>query len=36
MLMEPQGIDVFYVDESARHPLFLASAVRVPFLLSTG
>ena len=26
------GIDILYVDESARHPRFTATAVRVPFL----
>lgn len=26
------GIDVFYIDESAKHPLYAATAVTVPFL----
>jgi hypothetical protein len=26
------GIDIFYIDESERHPLYVASCVRVPFL----
>jgi Protein of unknown function (DUF3800) len=32
MDLSPNGIDVFYVDESERHPLALASAIRIPFL----
>lgn len=32
MLLLPGGIDVFYIDESVRTPLFVASAVTVPFL----
>jgi hypothetical protein len=30
----PGGIDVFYIDESAKHPLYGASAIAVPFLRS--
>jgi hypothetical protein len=28
----PGGIDIFYIDESAKHPLYAASAVAVPLL----
>ncbi|WP_157357582.1 DUF3800 domain-containing protein [Mesorhizobium metallidurans] len=30
------GIDLFYIDESARHPLYAATAVTVPFLRRSG
>jgi Protein of unknown function (DUF3800) len=32
MDLSPNGIDVFYIDESERHPLAVASAVRIPLL----
>jgi hypothetical protein len=32
MDLAPNGIDVFYIDESERHPLSVASSVRIPFL----
>lgn len=32
MLLRPGGIDLFYIDESVRDPLFVATAVRIPFL----
>jgi hypothetical protein len=32
MDLSPNGIDVFYIDESERHPLAVTSAVRIPFL----
>lgn len=28
----PNGIDIFYIDESERHPIAVASAIRIPFL----
>lgn len=30
------GIDLFYIDESAKHPLYAATAVTVPFLRRSG
>lgn len=33
MDLAPEGIDVFYIDESERHPLSVATCVRVPFLV---
>lgn len=35
MNLQSGGIDIFYVDESAKTPLFTASAVAVPFLRPT-
>ena len=32
MNLAPNGIDIFYIDESARYPLSVASCVRIPFL----
>jgi hypothetical protein len=32
MNLQPNGIDVFYIDESERFPLSVASAVRIPLL----
>lgn len=32
MDLAPNGIDIFYIDESERHPLSVASSVCVPFL----
>ncbi len=32
MDLKPGGIDVFYIDESERHPLSVVSSIRVPFL----
>jgi hypothetical protein len=32
MDLAPNGIDIFYIDESERHPLSVASSVRAPFL----
>lgn len=32
MDLAPGGIDLFYIDESAKHPLYAATAVTVPFL----
>lgn len=32
MDLAPNGIDVFYVDESERYPLSVATSVRIPFL----
>src|SRR5258706_10317361 len=32
MDLSPNGIDIFYVDESERHPLAVATSVRIPFL----
>lgn len=32
MDLSPNGIDIFYIDESERHPLAVASVVRIPFL----
>src|SRR5260370_23061046 len=32
MDLSPNGIDIFYIDESERHPLAVASTVRIPFL----
>jgi hypothetical protein len=32
MDLSPNGVDVFYVDESERHPLAVTSTVRIPFL----
>jgi hypothetical protein len=32
MDLAPNGIDCFYIDESERHPLAVASCVRIPFL----
>ena len=32
MDLSPNGIDIFYVDESERHPLAVTTAVKIPFL----
>jgi uncharacterized protein DUF3800 len=32
MDLSSNGIDIFYIDESERHPLAVASVVRIPFL----
>ena len=32
MLLNGNGVDIFYIDESVRTPLFVASAIRVPFI----
>jgi hypothetical protein len=32
MLLNGNGLDVFYIDESVRTPLFVATAIRVPFI----
>jgi hypothetical protein len=32
MDLSPNGIDVFYIDESERHPLAVTSVIRIPFL----
>lgn len=32
MILSPGGIDIFYIDESVRTPLYTVSAVTVPFL----
>jgi hypothetical protein len=32
MDLSPNGIDIFYIDESERHPLAVTSTVRIPFL----
>jgi hypothetical protein len=32
MDLAPNGIDIFYIDESERHPLSVASCVKIPFL----
>lgn len=36
MDLAENGIDIFYIDESERHPLAVASSVRVPFLRPEG
>jgi hypothetical protein len=36
MDLEPNGIDIFYIDESERFPLAVASVVRIPFLVPKG
>lgn len=33
MDLAPNGIDLFYIDKSERHPLSVASCVRIPFLV---
>src|SRR5579883_1608551 len=33
MDLASNGIDLFYIDESERHPLSVASCVRIPFLI---
>lgn len=35
MLLEKNGIDIFYIDESEQFPLSVATSVRVPFLRKT-
>jgi hypothetical protein len=32
MDLQSNGIDIYYIDESERHPLAVASSVRIPFL----
>jgi hypothetical protein len=32
MDLRPNGIDIFYIDKSERHPLAVTSVVRIPFL----
>lgn len=33
MDLAPEGIDLFYIDESERHPLSVATCVRIPYLV---